>query len=485
MNDFHVVWNSYIINTVNKKLKDKFKSQEKVMKFLEKNKLLDLGHNDEITDRSYSALVKTFFGYKSKSYRKTFPKEIIAIIKTLKTFRSRISKLEDKTYNQKQEHITYLTTLIKAFSETNTNKLTIKWAAVDNAWMQITTPLQIGHPLEYYEDHYRQAVAAEWGLRIQSPNSLGNSTGDKTKKMYDKLFKKFGKEFYKKTYKESMNNLSKIQLYLGKPLLYYGSEFGGLFSAQVVPNDKIISNKKGKKIFAFADMILENSRNTPFTKLAKEVHEKKYIDESRKFLFNETEKWHKIYDAETIGHEFGHILWVEETTETKMNKTGNFKNIEEFKATLGGIITFFEEEQLEIKTYFIRNVINRAIGLIAWMESGKTKPYYIEGLINLKILFDSKILSWNGKKIKVNISKTTYSKTKQLYNKVYLELAKHYLDKKDAGIFLEKYIIEEDNKILPRDKKVKEFTLWFYEKYKKYGNQIDETAHKEDYIKSK
>ncbi len=483
MNEFHIKWNKYIINTINKNLEAELKSQEKIMDFLEKNNLLDSGHGGEIADRSYSALKKTFFGYKSKSYKKIFPREVSEIIKTLKVFRARLSKSEDETYNQKQEHLNYLTALIKAFGETNVNKLVAQWAKVDSSWMEITAPLQIGHPLEYYEDHYRKAVAAEWDIRIQNPDSLENKTGDKTAKTYDKLFKQFGAESYRKVYEESTANLKKVQLYLGKPLLYYGAQFNGLFSAQVVPNDQIISKQKGKKIFAFADMILENSRNRPFTKLPREVHEQKYINEARKFLYNETEKWHKVYDATTIGHEFGHILWLEENTETEMNKTGNFKNIEEFKATASGIITFFENEDDSIKKYFIRDVIDRAVGLIGWMEVGETRPYYIEGLITLKILFDSKILSWDGKKIKVSITTKTYNKTKQLYKETYTKLAKHYLDKRDATEFLENYTIEEDGNSLPKDKKIKEFALWFYEKYKEFGNQIDETVSKEDYIK--
>ncbi len=482
MNDFHVKWNKYIINTINKNLEDEFASQEKIMDFLEKNNLLDRGHGGKIADRSYSALKKTFFGYKSKSYKTIFPREVSKIIRTLKIFRANLSKLEDKTYNQKKEYINYLTSLISAFGETSTNSLVEKWAKVDSNWMEITTPLQIGHPLEYYEDHYRKAVAAGWDMRIQNPDSLKNTTGNKVAKTYDKLFKQFEKESYKKVYQESTANLKKVQLYLGKPLLYYGAQFNGLFSAQVVPNDQIISKQKGKKIFAFADMILENLRNRPFTKLSREVYEQEYIDESRKFLFNETEKWHKIYDAATIGHEFGHILWLEENTETEMNKTGNFKNIEEFKATVGGIITFFENEEDSIKKYFIKDVIDRAVGLIGWMEVGETRPYYIEGLIHLKILFDSKIISWNGKKIHVNITKKSYDITKKSYRNIYNKLAKYYLEKKDAILFMQDYTMEEDKKILPKDKKIKEFALWFYEKYKEYGNQVDETVSKEDYI---
>jgi len=35
---------------------------------------------------------------------------------------------------------------------------------------------------------------------------------------------------------------------LGKPMPIYGAEFNGLFSAQVVPNDEIVSAEFGKKI---------------------------------------------------------------------------------------------------------------------------------------------------------------------------------------------------------------------------------------------
>jgi len=76
----------------------------------------------------------------------------------------------------------------------------------------------------------------------------------------------------------------------------------GLSLAQVVPNDLEISNIYGKKIFGFSDTALKQARETPFTKLAKEVFEEDYINESRKnFYLMKTEKWHKVYDLETIG----------------------------------------------------------------------------------------------------------------------------------------------------------------------------------------
>jgi hypothetical protein len=40
--------------------------------------------------------------------------------------------------------------------------------------MKIKTPIQIGHPLEYYEDHFRKAVALEWDIRLTNPNDRFN-----------------------------------------------------------------------------------------------------------------------------------------------------------------------------------------------------------------------------------------------------------------------------------------------------------------------
>jgi len=51
-----------------------------------------------------------------------------------------------------------------------THLLVEKWADVDRAWMKIQTPIQIGHPLEYYEDHFRKAVALEWDIRLTNPD---------------------------------------------------------------------------------------------------------------------------------------------------------------------------------------------------------------------------------------------------------------------------------------------------------------------------
>ena len=84
-------------------------------------------------------------------------------------FVDKLIELEDEIYNQKWDYIAYIQSLIVAFSEDKTDELVNKWANVDRAWMKITTPIQIGHPLEYYEDHFRKAVALEWDIRLTNP----------------------------------------------------------------------------------------------------------------------------------------------------------------------------------------------------------------------------------------------------------------------------------------------------------------------------
>jgi hypothetical protein len=59
--------------------------------------------------------------------------------------------------------------------EDNKDNLINKWAKVDEKWMDITTPFQITHPLEFYEDKFRKAVAPEWDLRIKT-DFISNST---------------------------------------------------------------------------------------------------------------------------------------------------------------------------------------------------------------------------------------------------------------------------------------------------------------------
>ena len=489
MSAWQSTWTSHIINGINKELMAKFdNNEEEVFKYLQSNKLLDIGHHEITADRCYSALVKDGEGYKSKAYMHAFKKETTAVVDALEEFEDALVNLEDNVYNQKWEYVLYLQTLIKAFSETHTHLLVQRWADVDRAWMKITTPIQIGHPLEYYEDHFRKAVALEWDIRLTSPTLQNNvDRVNKIKSMFSTIFhsyeidENFSK--HKKIFDFSFKSLDKVQLYLGRPVLFFGAEFNGLFSAQVVPNDEIVTSEEGKKIFAFSDEILQSSRAKPFLKLSKEIFGQDFLTKDREFLFKEDKKWHQVYDITTIGHEYGHILWCDEETETLMNKTGNFKNIEEFKATTGGLVSFFiSNGEDDLRHQVLSDTIKRAVGLIGWMEVDEVQPYYCEGLIHLNALFDTGILTWRKQKLSIDISDEKYEELKKWYISTYQELATHYLNKQDATLFLNKYAQKDEEYFMPVDSAIYSFVEYYFQRYKEIGQELDNTDKKENYL---
>jgi len=488
MSKWQTSWTKMIINGVNKDLLEKFDNDnEKVMEFLDANNLFDLGHEGLIADRSYSMLTKENDEYKSSAYLTAFKQEVTDVVDALEEFVENLLEHEDNIYNQKWEYYHYLLSIIAAFSETDTNKLVSKWAEVDKTWMKISTPIQIGHPLEYYEDHFRKAVALEWDIRLTNPQIQNNNERvAKIKIMFRDIFKNIDQEQHQKIYDFSLKSLDKVQLYLGRPALFFGAEFNGLFSAQVVPNDEIVSKEEGKKIFAFADEILQTTRAKPFLKLSREIFGQELLTDDRTFLFNETQAWHQVYDITTIGHEFGHILWCDEETETIMNKTGNFKNIEEFKATTGGLVSFFLDEnpdERDLEKQVLIDTIKRAVGLIGWMEVDEVQPYYCEGLIHLNALFDSKILDWREEELIIDISVNKYDSLKKWYIETYTNLAKHYLDKKDATEFLNQFAVKEDKYFMPINTKINSFVKYYFKRYQEIGQELDTEDKKENYKK--
>ncbi|MBL3519382.1 invasion protein CiaB [Arcobacter lanthieri] len=491
MSSWQTSWTAHIINGINKELMYKFDNDEtKIMKYLEDEQLFDKGHGGITADRCYSALVKEKDSYTSKAYIKAFKKEVTEVVDALEEFADKLIELEDEIYNQKWEYIAYIQSLIVAFSEDKTDSLVEKWANVDRTWMKIKTPIQIGHPLEYYEDHFRKAVALEWDIRLTNPKFAQNDHRvNKIKSAFTKIYNSFESNLeYKKIYDFSFASLDKVQLYVGRPALFFGAELNGLFSAQVVPNDEVVSLEEGKKIFAFSDEILQSSRAKPFLKLSSEIFGQEILKRDREFLFNQTNSWHQVYDISTIGHEYGHILWCDEETESFMNKTGNFKNIEEFKATTGGLISYLlddEDDEKYLKEQVLIDLVKRSVGLISWMEVDEVQPYYCEGLIHLSGLFESNILSWDdeNKKLNIDLSDEKFEKLKEWYIINYTALAKHYLEKEDATKFLNHYATKEDRYFMPNDKNINSFVKYYFKRYQDIGQELDTLDKKENYLK--
>ncbi len=478
LSEWQFEWNEHIINTINPKLEAKY--GDKVIEFLMQNELMDRDENGELADRSYSVLVEDGNGYKVQTYAEFFTQYVEKICEKLDSLIEKLTLLEDEDTNQKEPYIRYFRTLKSAFAQKDRSRLISSWREVDRAWMKIDSPIQVGHPLEYYEDHYRKAVALEWDIRVANPKNLGaNDTYEAICSMYKKFFEKFD-EKYKKVQEMTEQNLKRVQLYIGRPALYYASEFNGLFSAQVVPNDEQVSKEEGKKIFAFADNILDAQRAKPFLKINRMVFGDEFVQKEMELVFKKSKIWHRVYEVSTIGHEYGHILWLDSDTEMMMNKRGLFKNIEEFKATTGGLVAFFMSEDKEIREYLFLDLIKRAVGLIAWRKTGEVEPYYCEGLIHLKALFDSGVLEFDGK-LALHVEGKFYDRMKEWYMRTYSELAEHYLDKRDAGEFLERFVYLKDGDYMPKDTKVEAFVEYYWDLHQKIGREIDESVDKSEW----
>jgi len=212
-------WTHHIINGVNRELSSLFDGDDsKVFAKLQEEDLLDIDESGCVGDRCYSVLMKDDIeAYKSVAYVEAFPKEVAQVIASLEQLIILLQQHEDEVFKQKTEWIAYFIAIEHALKETQIDMLISNWADVDRAWMKVTTPLQVGHPLEYYEDHYRKAVALEWDLRIVNPKLQNDShTRENIKNFASQMAESFGSDA-QKTMAKNLTQVDETQLYIGQP----------------------------------------------------------------------------------------------------------------------------------------------------------------------------------------------------------------------------------------------------------------------------
>jgi len=467
-------WNKKLLFETNRELEKKFhNNQDDINEFILSNKLMDIWHRGEPADRTYSILIPEWNIYVSKSYWEIFPEEVWAIIAGYDDMIADLETSEDTTFDRKIAYIEYFRAIRDAWKEQDVNQLVARWSEVDVAWMAIDTPVQPGHPIEYYEDKYRRAVSIEFDMRLVDPSLFTSEVSQDIENMYEGMYDEIGRDSFPESYKFSKNNQKQVQLYIWAPVLAYGSFLCGAYSAQVVPNDDEVSKVHGKKIFAFPKYVLEAQRSAPKMKLDSTMISETILEKYRAFLDGPDENYYKIYDIETIGHEFGHTLWLAPGSEISMWKTGLLKNIEEFKATAGWLVAHFIKGPSDLDEEIVVTHLMRAIKIMRYREVEDILPYYCECLIHLHILFESWIVAYEKWKIELYLNEQNLWALREIYIWVYTQEIFTYLNQMDAGNFLFEFVVREEGVFLPKDAEVRVFVEEYYTQYKEIGNEVE------------
>lgn len=414
---------------------------------------IDKARGEEWGERSYS--VVRFEGERAVfyPYARAFPQEIGLILSGIKELLEEISES-----GEGKEFCTYFQALYKALSYQECEGLIEVWREVDRVWSEIKAPIQIAHPFEYYEDIYRHSVAPEWDIRLSNPYATYRAELQEGMIEMQKYFThKLGITF------SNEEKIKETLFFDCMPLCFYGSLNNGLFSAQVIPNDESIEKKK---IFAYTHRILHSLRAKPQTKLEVEIFPSEFLLSYREILESE-ERWKEVYYLSTNGHEYGHILWVDERSEGLMNERGEYKNLEEFKATCGGLVGHFYKGGRS-KDLLIDH-LHRSIKLISYQRVEEVLPYYCEGLLHLSGAFESGILSFKRGALEVDWSKSEAYVA--WYLEVYERLLMHYVEHRESGEFLFGFIEKKEGIYLPLQREAREFVEHYYKRYLKIGGE--------------
>jgi len=185
-------------------------NQDEINKYISENNLIEYGHRWESADRTYSILTLEWNNHVPKSYSEIFPTEVGAIITAYETFISDLEASEDEVFDKKVAYIEYFKAIQDAWRQQDVNQLVAAWSEVDVKWMSIDTPVQPGHPIEYYEDKYRRAVSIEFDLRLVDPSLFTSEVASDIENMYEGMYDEIGRENFPESYEFSKNNQKQV-----------------------------------------------------------------------------------------------------------------------------------------------------------------------------------------------------------------------------------------------------------------------------------
>ena len=164
LSDMQKSWQALIIEGTNKRLQQEFSSLAQAKEFLLQEELFMRTPHGEICERCYGAIVQRDGKSQMVPYAVVFADETAKLQSEFSDLLERLVTLaEDES---ELAYVAYLSKLKQAFCERDASAVIGAWRDAEIAWMDIKTPLQIGHPLEYYEDTYTHAVALEWDVRL-------------------------------------------------------------------------------------------------------------------------------------------------------------------------------------------------------------------------------------------------------------------------------------------------------------------------------
>jgi hypothetical protein len=270
------------------------------------------------------------------------------------------------------------------------------WQEVDAQWMSITGPIQMVHPFESYLDNIRSTVGLQFDVRMKLPNAGVSQVRDAMEQMVLSVAEDFP-EVTTQHIDFWIDGLNKKTVYFVGLPIHGGEQFYGLPSAQVIPNDMEVSRIHGHKIFAFARAVFNLTRTRPLLKIRALTLSNELLTQEKELHTEERySQYLQMYDRCTNGHEFGHGLWrISPQSESRMNASGAFKNIEEWQATAAATVAYFGSsgsDDLEGREIFLMELITRAVGLIRYYKTNDVIPYYTESLIHLELLFASGVV---------------------------------------------------------------------------------------------